>query len=153
MKTRRRWSVLIAVVVSLVALAPRRGVAQPAVPGVDAVPIRGELSPQGAFVGYLTINYVTEDDADRVHLTGVLHGTATDRHGATIPVRQQPFTAPATVLPSDQLTDVLLLQLPPVALASVPGRLAPVPLDVDVNTRWRGSAGVAPARPVGGTRG
>jgi hypothetical protein len=133
MEARRRRSVLVAAVVSLVALAPWRGAAQPAMPGVDPVPVRGAISPQGAFVGHLTITRVTEGDAGRLHLTGVLHGTATDRRGATIPVLAQPFTAPAAILPSDRTTDVLLLQLAPVALASVPGRLmlAPIPLDVD----------------------
>ena len=133
MKTRRRWSVLIAVVVSLVALAPWRGAAQPAAPGPDPVPVRGALSPSKAFVGSLTITHVTEGDAGRLQLTGVLHGAATDRRGVTTPVRPQPFTALAAMLPSDRTTDVVLLRLAPVALASGPGRLtlAPVPLDVD----------------------
>jgi hypothetical protein len=80
------------------------------------------LSLHGAFVGHLTIAHVTVGDAGRLHLTGVLHGTASDRTGAVTRVRQQPFTAPATVMPSDRTTDVLLLRLAPMALASVPGR-------------------------------
>jgi hypothetical protein len=82
----------------------------------------------------LTIAHTTVEDAGRLRLTGVLHGAATDRAGAVIRVRQQPFTVPASVMPSDRTTDVLLLRLAPVALASVSGRLtlAPIPLDVDV---------------------
>jgi hypothetical protein len=52
---------------------------------MDAV--RGELPPQGAFVGQLTATRVTEGDAGRLHLTGVLHGTAIDHRGAVTPVR------------------------------------------------------------------
>jgi hypothetical protein len=100
---------------------------------VDPVPVRGALSAHRDFTGHLTITHVALDDAGYLRLTGVLHGAATDRRGATIRVGPQPFTAPASVLPSDWTTDVLLLRLAPVALASVPGRLAlvPIPLDVD----------------------
>ncbi len=72
-------------------------------------------------------------EAGQLLLTGVLHGTATDRSGATTRVRTQTFTASATVMPSDRTTDVLLLRLAPMALAAVQGRLtlAPIPLDVD----------------------
>ena len=122
METRRRWLGLIAAVVSVVALAPGRGAVRPVEPGVDPVPVQGLLSPHGAFVGHLTITHVTVDDAGRLHLTGVLHGTTSDRTGAMTGVRQQPFTAPATVMPSDRTTDVLLLRMAPMALASVPGR-------------------------------
>jgi hypothetical protein len=133
METRRSWAALMAVVVSVVALAPWPGAALPIEPGVDPVPVHGLLSPQGTFVGHLTVTHVTVSDTGRLHLTGVLHGTATDRSGATTRVRTQTFTASATVMPSDRTTDVLLLRLAPMALASAQGRLtlAPIPLDVD----------------------
>lgn len=110
---------------------------------MDPVPVRGSLSSYRTFVGHLTIAHVTVEDAGRLRLTGVLRGAATDHSGAVTRVRQQPFTAPASVMPSDRTTDVLLLRLAPVALASVSGRLtlAPIPLDVDAipdgGTCWR----------------
>lgn len=133
METRRSWAALMAVVVSVVALAPWPGAALPIEPGVDPVPVHGLLSPQGTFVGHLTVTHVTVSDTGRLYLTGVLHGTATDHSGATTRVRTQTFTASATVMPSDRTTDVLLLRLAPMALASAQGRLtlAPIPLDVD----------------------
>jgi hypothetical protein len=133
MKTQRTWLALIAVVMSVVALAPWRGVALPADHGVEPVPVQGSLSPHRDFVGHLTITHVTVGDAGHLRLTGVLHGTATDRTGAASRVRQQTFTASATVMHSSRTTDVLLLQLAPMALASEQGQLmlAPVPLDID----------------------
>jgi hypothetical protein len=102
METRRRWSVLIAVVVSLVALASGRGAAQPTSPGVDPVPVRGDLSPQGAFVGHLTITRVTEGNSGRLHLTGVLHGAVTDRHGKP----RQNFQIPPDLVVKSQAADM-----------------------------------------------
>ena len=72
-------------------------------------------------------------DAGRLLLRGVLRGTATQRTGANTPVRRQPFTAPAVPVDAEQTTDVVLLQMAPIALAAV-GRsltLAPVPLDIE----------------------
>jgi len=80
-----------------------------------------------------TIETVTVVDAGHLLLTGVLHGTATHRTGTTTQVRRQPFTAPAVPINAEQTTDVVLVKMAPIALASV-GRqltLAPVPLDIE----------------------
>jgi hypothetical protein len=72
-------------------------------------------------------------DAGHLLLTGVLHGTATHRNGATTPVRPQPFTAPAVPIDDARTTDAVLLRMAPIALAAV-GRqltLTPIPLDIE----------------------
>jgi hypothetical protein len=133
MNTRHTSYVLIAVVVSALVLAPWLGAALPRESGLHQIPVQGPLSPDGRFVGTLTIEAVTVVDAGQLLLTGVLHGTATQRTGATTQVRRQPFTAPAVPVEAERTTDVVLLKMPPIALASV-GRqltLAPVPLDID----------------------
>jgi len=133
MNTRHPSYVLIAVVVSALVLAPWRGAVWPRESGLQQIPVQGSLSPDGRFVGTLTIEAVTVVDAGHVLLTGVLHGTATQRTGATTQVRRQPFTAPAVPVEVERTTDVVLLKMPPIALASV-GRqltLAPVPLDIN----------------------
>jgi hypothetical protein len=63
----------------------------------------------------------------------VLDGTATQRTGGKTKVRGQPFTATAVPVETERTTDVVLLKMPPIALAAV-GRqltLAPVPLDIE----------------------
>ncbi len=132
MNTGRTSYALIAAVVSALVLAPWRGAALPRDHGLQQLPVQGPLSPDGRFVGTLTIERVTVTDAGHLLLTGVLHGTATQRTGATTQVRRQPFTAPAVPVETEKTADVVLLKMPPIALASV-GRqltLAPVPLDI-----------------------
>jgi hypothetical protein len=76
---------------------------------------------------------VTVTDAGHLLLTGALRGTATPRAGAKTRVRRQPFTALAVPVDAERTTDVVLLKMAPIALASV-GRqltLAPVPLDIE----------------------
>ena len=132
MTTRRTSYALIAAVVSALMLAPCRGAAWPPETDLEAIPVQGLLSPDGRFVGTLTIETVTAPDAGHLLLTGVLHGTATHRTGATTPVRRQPFTVPAVPIDAEQTTDVVLVKMAPIALTSVGRRLtlAPVPLDI-----------------------
>jgi hypothetical protein len=133
MNTRRTSYVLMAAVVSALMLAPCRGAAWPPETDLEAIPVQGRMSSDGRFVGTLTIETVTAPDAGHLLLTGVLHGTATDRTGATTQVRRQPFTVPAVPIDAEQTTDVVLVKMAPIALTSV-GRqltLAPVPLDIE----------------------
>jgi hypothetical protein len=133
MNARHTSYVLMAVVVSALVLAPCRGAALPPESDLEPIPVQGPLSPEGRFEGTLTIQAVTVADAGQLLLTGVLHGTATQRHGATTRVRRQPFTASAVPVDTNRTTDVVLLKMAPIALASV-GRqltLAPVPLDIE----------------------
>ena len=133
MNTRRISSVVIAAVVSVLVLASWRGAALPPETDPEPIPVQGRLSPDGRFEGTLTIQAVTVADAGQLLLTGVLHGTATQRTGAKSRVRGQPFTAPAVPVEAERTTDVVLLKMAPITLASV-GRqltLAPVPLDIE----------------------
>jgi hypothetical protein len=134
MITRRIVSVLIAVVGSLVALAPLHGAARPDVDGLDPLPVEGAVLPTGAFAGTLRIVACTLDAAGQLRLTGVLHGTVTQRSGARIPVTQQPFSAPATLRDPGQTTDVILLALAPVVLDSVGVRIKLAPIAVEIET-------------------
>jgi hypothetical protein len=112
--------------VSALALAPWRGAAWPQETDLEPIPVQGRLSPDGRFDGTLMV-------AGRLVLTGVLDGTAIRRDGAKTPVRGQPFTVPAVPVDAERTTDVVLLKMAPIALASV-GRqltLAPVPLDIE----------------------
>jgi hypothetical protein len=133
MKTRHPSSIWLAVVVSALVLAPWRGAAFPPAPDLESIPVHGQLSPDGRFEGTLTIQAVTMADAGQLLLTGVLRGTATQRTGAKTQVRRQPFTAPAVPVDTERTTDVVLLKMAPIVLASI-GRqltLAPVPLDIE----------------------
>jgi hypothetical protein len=134
MTTRRIVSVLIAVVVGLVALAPLRGAAMPDVDGLDPLPVRGAVVPTGAFAGTLRIVACTLDAASQLRLTGVLNGIATQRSGARIPVTQQPFTVPATLRDPGQTTDVVLLALAPIALDPVGVQIKLSPITVEIET-------------------
>ncbi len=132
MNTRHTSYLVIAVVVSALVLASWRRAALPRETDLEPIPVQGLLSPDGRFEGTLTVKAVTVVDAGQLLLTGVLHGTATQRTGAKTPVRRQPFTAPAVPVDAERTTDVVLLKMAPIALASV-GRqltLAPVPLDI-----------------------
>jgi hypothetical protein len=135
MTTRRTSYMVIVAVVSALMLAPGRGAAVPPETDLESIPVEvaGALSPDGRFVGTLTIERVTMVDAGRLLLTGILYGTATQRTGSPTEVRHQAFTAPAVPVKAEQTTDVVLLKMAPIALASV-GRqltLAPVPLDIE----------------------
>jgi len=133
MNTRRTSYVLIAAVVSALVLAPWRGAAWPRETELEPIPVQGLLSPDGHFDGTLVVKAVTVADAGHLLLTGVLRGTAIQRTGATSRVRGQPFTASAVPVDAEWTTDVVLLKMAPIALASV-GRqltLAPFPLDIE----------------------
>jgi hypothetical protein len=132
MTTRRLISALIAVVVSLGALTPLRGAA-PDEGELDPLPVHGVVLPTGDFVGTLQIVACTLDAEGQLHLTGVLNGTASRRAGIQVPVREQPFTAPATLRDPGHSTDVLRLALAPIALnpAGVRIRLAPITVDIE----------------------
>jgi hypothetical protein len=133
MNTRRTSYVMLAAVVSALVLAPWRRAALPRETGLQPIPVQGPLSPEGRFVGTLTVEAVTVADEGHLLLTGVLDGTAIHRTGATTQVRRQTFTAPAVPMDVEQMTDVVLLKMAPIPLASV-GRqltLAPIPLDIE----------------------
>jgi hypothetical protein len=133
MNTRYTSYVVLAALVSALAFAPWRGAAGPPEPDLQPIPVQGLLAPEGRFIGTLTIQAVTVAEAGQLILTGVLHGTATQRDGATTPVRRQAFTAPAVPVDDARTTDVILLHMAPIALAGV-GRqltLARVPLDIE----------------------
>jgi len=121
------------VAVGLVALAPMGRAAPAGEEGPDLLPVRGAVLPTGDFVGTLRIVACIVDAAGRLRLTGVLHGTVTQRAGARIPVREQPFTALATLRDPGRTTDVLRLSLAPIALhpAAVRLRLAPIIVDIE----------------------
>jgi hypothetical protein len=133
MPTRRTSYVLLAVLVSAVTLAPWRGAAQPGDEPLAHMPVQGRVSPAGSFVGHLTIVAFTVGDVGQLLLTGVLNGTATHRTGSKTQVAQQMFTAPATLIDAGRTTDVLLLEIEPIALTSrgVQIRLAQITLDID----------------------
>jgi len=133
--TRRRTSiVLIAVVVSVVALAPCRGAALLNDEGVDPVPVAGSVLPAGDFVGTLRIVACTRDAAGHLRLAGVLNGTATHRTGSRVPVTAQPFTAPVTMRDPGYATDVVRLALAPIPLDPVGVRIRLAPIMVDIET-------------------
>jgi hypothetical protein len=133
MHTRRTLYVLIAAVVSALMLAPWCGAVWPQALDLQSIPVQGPLSPDGRFVGTLTVETVTTAGAGHLLLTGVLHGTATDRDGATTRVRRQAFTAPAVPMDDVQTTDVVLLKMAPITLASVGRQLTldSIPLDIE----------------------
>jgi hypothetical protein len=133
MNTRRPSYGVTAAVVSALVLAPWCGAAWPQEADLEPIPVHGRFSPDGRFHGTLMVKAVTVADVGRLVLTGVLDGTATRRDGAKTLVRGQPFTAPAVPVDAERTTDVVLLNMAPITLASV-GRqltLAPVPLDVE----------------------
>jgi hypothetical protein len=134
MITRRIVAVLIAVVGSLVVLAPLHGAARPDVDGLDPLPVEGAVMPTGAFAGTLRIVACTLDAAGQLRLTGVLHGTVTQRSGTKIPVTQQPFSVPATLRDPGQTTDVILLALAPVVFISMGLRIKLAPIAVEIET-------------------
>jgi hypothetical protein len=134
MTSRRTSYVVIAVVVSLVALTPCRGAALPHEEGLDPLPVAGSVLPAGDFVGTLRIVACTLDAAGHLRLTGVLNGTATHRTGARVPVTEQPFTAPATLRDPGRATDVVRLALAPIPLDSVGVRIRLAPILVDIET-------------------
>jgi hypothetical protein len=114
-RTSSRW---MAVMVRALTLAPWRGAALPRDMAVDPIPVEGVLSPDGRFVGTLTLETVTVTDAGRLRLTGALHGTATRRTGATTRLPHQTFSALAVPIDAEQTTDVVLVKMAPMALAS-----------------------------------
>jgi hypothetical protein len=132
MKTRHTSSLVVAAMVSALVLVPWRGAALPPETELEPIPVEGQLSPNGRFDGTLIVKAVTVTDAGHLLLTGVLDGTVIRRDGAKTPVRGQPFTAPAVPVDDVRTTDVVLLKMAPIALASVgrPLTLAPVPLDI-----------------------
>jgi hypothetical protein len=134
MITRRIVFALIAGVGSLMALAPLHGAAWSDVDGLDPLPVEGTVLPAGAFAGTLQIVACTLDAAGQLRLTGLLHGTITQRSEARIPVTQQLLSAPATLRDPGQTTDVVVLALAPVALDSVGLRIKLAPIAVDIET-------------------
>jgi hypothetical protein len=133
MNTRPTSYALLAAAVSALLLAPWRGAVLPPATDLEPIPVEGRLAPDGRFTGTLLVKAVTVADAGRLILTGVLDGTVIRRDGAKTLVQGQPFTAPAVPVDTEQTMDVILVNMAPIALASV-GRqltLAPVPLDID----------------------
>ena len=70
MTTARLVSVLIAVVMSLVALAPLQGRALPDDIELDHLSVRGSVLPTGNFVGTIRIVACTLDAVGELSLTG-----------------------------------------------------------------------------------
>jgi len=134
MITRRIVSVLIAMLGSLLVLAPLHGAAWPDADGLAPFPVEGAALPTGASARTLWIVACTLDAAGQLRLTGVLHGTVPQRSGARIPVTQQPFSAPATLRDPDRTTDVILLALAPVAIDSIRLQIKFVPIAVEIET-------------------
>jgi hypothetical protein len=133
MNTPQASCVVIAAVVSALLLAPGRGAALPPETNLEPIPVEGWLSPDGRFKGTLMVKAITVADVGQLLLSGVLDGTATRRGGAKTRVRGQPFTAPAVPVDNVQTTDVVLVKMAPIALASLGQQLtlAPVPLDIE----------------------
>jgi hypothetical protein len=133
MPTRLTSYVLLAGLVSTVTLAPWCGAAQAGDEPPTHMPVQGRVLPAGGFVGHLTIVALTVGDAGPLLLTGMLNGTMTHRTGAKTQVTQQTFTAPATLIDPGRTTDVVLLDIEPIALTSrgVQIWLAPITLDID----------------------
>ena len=132
MRTRRMPSVLIALVMTAVALAPLHGAPLPEDAGLEPIPVQGSVAPTGGFVGTLMLVDCTLDDADRVRLTGVLNGTATNRTGAKTPVTHQPFIASATLHDPGRTTDVVLLAIGPIVLEPLGLQIKLAPIIVDI---------------------
>lgn len=134
MNARRTSYMLIAALVSALALVPWHGAAWLQEADLHTIPVQGSFAPDGQFVGTLTVETVTMAGAGHLLLTGVLCGTATNRDGVTTPVQYQTFTASA--IPSDdaRTTDVVLLNMAPISLVAVGQQLtlAPIPLDIEV---------------------
>ena len=116
MTTRRISWALMAVVLSMVALAPLRGAALPGDEELDPLPVFGAVLPTGVFIGTLKIVACTLDETGHLHLTGVLNGTATRRDRARFTVTQHLFTALATLRDPGRTTDVVGLAIAPIAL-------------------------------------
>jgi len=126
--------VLMAVAVSVIALAPVHGAARLDEVGLELLPVQGAVLPSGDFVGTLRIVACTLDATGQLRLTGLLTGTAAHRTRGRIPVTQQPFTAPATLRDPGHTTDVVRLALAPIALDSVGVQIRLAPITVDIET-------------------
>jgi hypothetical protein len=133
MHTRRTSCALIAVWVSAAALAPLTGTALQVEGRLEKLPVQGPVSPEGSFAGTLTITAFTFGDAGQLLLTGVLNGTVIHSPGAKTKVKQQPFTAPATLIDSNRTTDIVLLEIAPISfdLLGLQIRLAQITLDIE----------------------
>jgi hypothetical protein len=123
---------LIAVAVSMAILAPVYGAARPVETWLDPLPIQGSVLPTGNFIGTLRIVACTSDATGQLRLTGVLNGTAAHRTKGRIPVRQQPFTASATLRDPGHTTDVVRLALGPIAVDPLGVQIMLAPIFVDI---------------------
>jgi hypothetical protein len=132
METRRTSYLVIALLISTVALAPLCWAALPGDESLEHIPVQGRVLPRGNFVGNLTITAFSVCDAGQLHLTGVLNGTATHRTGGKTQITQQTFIAPATLLDADRTTDVLHLKLAPIALPPVGWQITLAPITLDI---------------------
>jgi hypothetical protein len=133
MHTRFTLCALIAVWMSAVAQVPMSGAALQVKASLENIPVQGPVSPDGSFAGNLTIEAFTFDKAGQLLLRGVLNGTAIDGTGAKTKVKNQTFTAPATLVDSERTTDILLLDIAPISLdpLGLQIRLAQIALDID----------------------
>jgi hypothetical protein len=133
MQTRRTSHAVAALLACVVALTPLTSAALQAEACLENIPVQGPVSYDGGFVGSLTIAAFTFGEARQLLLTGVLNGTVTSTTGAKTRVQNQPFTAHAAVTDSSWATDVLLLDIEPIALdpLGLQIRLAQIILDID----------------------
>jgi hypothetical protein len=150
--------------VSAVVLAPVSGAALQVEASLENIPVQGPVSPDGSFAGNLMIEAFTFGKAGQLLLTGVLNGTAIHSTGAKTKVKNQTFTAPATLVDSERTTDILLLDIAPISLdpLGLQIRLAQITLDIGAISRednllsrsgnsWksRGPGGSLPSIPWG----
>ena len=167
MHTRLTSCALVAVWMSAVALAPVGGATLQVEASVENTPVQGPVSPDGSFAGSLTIEAFSFGKAGQLLLTGVLNGTTIHSTGAKTKVKNQTFTAPATLIDPERATDILLLDIAPISLAplGLQIRLAQITLDIDAisgednvlspsgySWKSRGPAGPPPSRPLGASR-
>jgi hypothetical protein len=132
METRRISYLVIALLISAVALTPLCGAALPGDEGLEHIPVQGRVLHRGDFVGTLTITAFTVCEDAQLQLTGVLNGTTTHRTGGKTQITEQTFIAPATLLDPDRTTDVLLLKLAPITLVPVGWQITLAPITLDI---------------------
>jgi hypothetical protein len=98
---------------------------------LENIPVQGTVLPEGNFTGHLTIASLAFHD-DEALVTGVLDGTVVDKEGAGERVVVQPFRVPARLVDLGQTTDVILLEMASIPIASLglQVKLAQITLDI-----------------------
>ena len=86
---------------------------------LENIPVHGTVLPEGRFTGNLTIASLAFHDDETLFVTGVLDGTVVDKAGAGTRVAAQPFHVPARLVDPGQTTDVILLEMASISIASL----------------------------------